>query len=57
MKLLIDIPEDLNNKIKITKAVNNVTGRQDVVLAILREFYKDNDGAVQLPKPGKRGAK
>lgn len=42
----INIPEDLNKKIKIEKIILNISNIQKTVLFILNDYFKNKEGDV-----------
>lgn len=49
MKLLIDIPEEINKKIKILRISNDFKDREEVVLKILKEKFEYNQTKTNKP--------
>ena len=43
MKIQIDIPKDLNKKLKVHKANNEFKSLKETILNILNKYFREND--------------
>ena len=43
MKIQLDIPEDLNDKIKIERIKNKLKNKEELVLFIIERYFKIKD--------------